>query len=291
MKVVVLMGGKSSEREISIKTGEAVSRALERLGHEVYKLDLSEDIAEKLLKIKPDKVFIALHGHYGEDGRIQGLLDILGIPYVGSGVLGSAISMDKDITKRLLKSEGIPTPEWITVRKNNLKSITWDTFPAVVKPADQGSSIGLKVVKNQKELNEAVKEAFELSEKVIIERFIEGRDMTVGILKGKVLPVIEIRPKKGIYDFESKYTKGMSEYVFVEDKTLSEKLQKISLRIFEIFELKDLARIDFRVDREGNPYVLEVNTIPGMTELSLFPMACKRAGLSFDEMIEELLRG
>ena len=277
------MGGRSSEREISLKTGKAVAKALRELGHEVIEMDLTDDLPCRILDLKPDKVFIALHGPYGEDGRVQGMLDILGIPYVGSGVLGSAVAMDKDVTKRILRSEGLPTPDWVCVRKG--EEVTWDRFPAVVKPADQGSSVGLKVVKNREEMSEAIKELFSLTEKVLVEEFIGGRDMTVGVLKERPLPVIEIRPKKGIYDYESKYTKGMTEYVFLEDEDLSRKLKDLAMRTHRLLGLKDMSRIDFRVTDRGDPYILEVNTIPGMTELSLFPMACRRAGLDFKEML------
>ncbi len=287
MRIVVLMGGRSSEREVSLRTGRAVAKALRELGHEVIEMDLSEDLPCKLMEVKPDKVFIALHGPYGEDGRVQGLLDILGIPYTGSGVLGSALAMDKDITKRLLRAEGLPTPDWISVRRGERPK--WDKFPAVVKPADQGSSVGLEIVREEEELEDAVKKLFSITEKVIVEEFIEGRDMTVGILKGRPLPVIEIRPKKGIYDYESKYTKGMTEYVFLEDEKLSKKLQELALRVHRLLELKDMSRVDFRVSKEGKPYILEVNTIPGMTELSLFPMACKKAGIDFKEMVSIIL--
>jgi len=288
LKIAVLMGGRSSEREISLKTGKAVANALRDIGHEVFELDLTEDLCQRLIEIRPDKVFIALHGPYGEDGRIQGLLDILGIPYTGSGVLGSALAMDKDITKRLLRSEGIPTPDWVCVRKAEPVP-EWKTFPAVVKPADQGSSVGLRIVENRKELENAVKELFQLTEKVLVESFIEGRDMTVGVLKDRALPVIEVKPKKGIYDYESKYTKGATEYIFLEEEGLSRELQNIALKVHRLLELKDLSRVDFRVDREGTPYVLEVNTIPGMTELSLLPMACRKAGIEFKEMLAIIL--
>jgi D-alanine-D-alanine ligase len=277
------MGGRSSEREVSLRTGRAVAKALREMGHEVIEMDLSPDLPCRLLEIKPDKVFIALHGPYGEDGRVQGMLDILGIPYVGSGVLGSALAMDKDVTKRILRSEGLPTPDWVCVKKG--EEVRWGRFPAVVKPADQGSSVGLRVVKNREELTEALKETFRITEKVIVEEFVKGRDMTVGVLKGRALPVIEIRPKKGIYDYESKYTKGMTEYVFLEDGELSERLQDLALRTHSLLELRDLSRVDFRVSEDGDPYILEVNTIPGMTELSLFPMACRKAGLDFKEML------
>lgn len=288
MRVVVLMGGRSAEREISLKSGQAVLRALQELGHEAIALDLTEDLCERLREIKPDKVFIALHGPYGEDGRVQGLLDILGIPYVGSGVLGSSIAMDKDITKKLLTFHGIKVPKWICVREKG-EELNWDIYPAVVKPADQGSSVGLFVVNGREEAKEAIEKCLEISKKVMVEEYIEGRDITVGILKGKPLPPIEIKPKKGIYDYESKYTKGMTEYTFLEEEEFVEKLQEIALLAYKVLELKDLSRVDFRVNREGTPYLLEVNTIPGLTELSLFPMACKRVGIDFKELISMLL--
>ncbi len=288
MKIAVLMGGKSSEREISLKTGRAVSKGLRELGYEVVELDLTEDIACKLLEIKPDKVFIALHGTYGEDGRVQGMLDLLGIDYVGSGVKSSALAMDKDLTKRILSCEGIPTPEWVSFRiKDEIPN--WEKFPAIVKPADQGSSVGLFLVKDREEMISRVKELFQLTEKIVVESFVEGRDMTVGLIKGKPLPVIEIIPKKGIYDYESKYTAGKSEYVFPPESDLTKELQDIALRTANILEIEDMGRVDFRVDEKGNPYVLEVNTIPGMTELSLLPMACKKAGISFNEMLSIIL--
>ncbi|HIQ31094.1 MAG TPA: D-alanine--D-alanine ligase [Aquifex aeolicus] len=288
MKVVVLMGGKSSEREVSLKTGRAVAEALRKLGHEVFELDLTPQLPCEILKIKPDKVFIALHGAYGEDGRVQGMLDILGIPYTGSGVLGSAIAMDKDITKKLLKAEGIPTPAWVCVRKGK-ELPRWEKFPAVVKPADQGSSVGLTVVENASQLKEAFEKLFTLSEKLIVEVFVKGRDMTVGVLKGRALPAIEIKPKKGVYDWESKYVKGRTEYTFLEEEGLARKLQDIALRVHDLLELGDVSRVDFRVDEGGNPYVLEVNTVPGMTELSLLPMACRKAGIDFVSMVAEIL--
>ena len=288
MKVVVLMGGRSYERDISLKTGKAVSEALRKLGHDVYELDLSADLPCRLLEMKPDKVFIALHGPYGEDGRVQGMLDIMGIPYTGSGVLASAIAMDKDITKRLLLSENIPTPRWVCVRKGEL-NFSWEEFPAVVKPADQGSSIGLKVARSSEELEKAVKELFSMTDKVLIESFVEGRDMTVGILKDRVLPPIEIVPRKGIYDYESKYTKGASEYVFLEEEELSKKLQDLALKVHKLLGLKDMSRVDFRVTPEGEAFVLEVNTVPGMTELSLLPMACRKIGIGFEEMLSIII--
>jgi len=280
------MGGRSAEREISLKTGQAVLKALQELGHEAIALDLEDSICEKLRQIKPDKVFIALHGPYGEDGRIQGLLDILGIPYVGSGVLGSALAMDKDTTKKILRFHNIPTPDWIAVRYG--EKPVWDRFPAVVKPSDQGSSVGLFVVNNQEELEKALEELWKITKKAIVEEFIEGREITVGILKQQTLPPIEIKPKKGIYDYESKYTKGMSEYEFLEEE-LAKELENLAIKAHNALELKDMSRVDFRVDKSGRPFVLEINTIPGMTELSLFPMACRKKGIDFKLMISMLI--
>jgi len=288
LRVVVLMGGRSSEREISLRTGRAVADALRELGHEVVELDLTPDLPCRLLELKPDRVFIALHGPYGEDGRVQGMLDVLGIPYTGSGVLASAVAMDKDVTKRLLRSEGIPTPDWICVRRGDPLP-RWESFPAVVKPADQGSSVGLSVVRNGEELERAIKDLSPLTEKIVVECFVEGRDMTVGILKGEPLPVVEIRPRSGLYDYESKYTPGKTEYLFPEEEPLTGELQRTALRVHRLLGLRDLSRVDFRVSPEGTPFVLEVNTVPGMTELSLFPMACRKAGIGFKEMLSVIL--
>lgn len=281
------MGGRSSEREISLKTGRAVAEGFRKLGHEVIEIDTEQGFPMNLIEAKPDLVFIALHGPYGEDGRVQGLLDMLGFRYVGSGVLGSAMAMDKNITKKILRCEGIPTPDWLCIRKG--KKYYWDRFPAVVKPADQGSSVGLHVVKKEKELHKALKDIFKITDRAIVEPFIHGRDMTVGILKDRALPVIEIRPRRGIYDFKSKYTKGETDYLFLEEDILASRLQEIALKVHRALELKDFSRVDFRVDEEGNPYVLEVNTIPGMTELSLFPMACAKEGIDFTRMLSIII--
>lgn len=290
MKVAVLMGGKSSEREISLKTGKAVANALRELGHEVYELDVTEDLCCKLLEIKPDKVFIALHGRYGEDGTVQGMLEILGIPYTGSDTIASAVSIDKDFTKRIVKSLGVKTPDWETfISEEDVLKTNWNKFPAVLKPVREGSSVGLKMVKGIEDLKKDATKLLKETERVIVEEFIEGRDVTVGVLKGEPLPVVEIIPKKGIYDYECKYTKGMSEYKILEDKDLSRKLQKISKKIYEFLSLKDFARIDFRVSKSGEIYFLEVNTIPGMTELSLLPMAAKERGIDFKKLISIII--
>ena len=290
MKVAVIMGGKSSEREISLKTGRAIVKALKELGHEVYTFDLSPELPCKLLELKPDKVFIALHGSPGEDGTVQGMLEILGIPYTGSDTITSAVCIDKDFTKRILQRENVKTPAWeVVYEEKDLEHLRWNTFPAVVKPAREGSSIGLKVVNSLSELKEYAEKLLKKSGKVMIEEFIKGKDLTVGILKGEPLPVIEIRPKKGIYDYESKYTKGMSEYIIIKDEALTKKLHEISKKIYRVLSLKDFARIDFRLSEEGEIYFLEVNTIPGMTELSLLPMAAGAKGVDFQKLIDIII--
>lgn len=290
MKVAVIMGGKSSEREISLKTGRAIVKALKELGHEVYTFDLSPELPCKLLELKPDKVFIALHGRPGEDGTVQGMLEILGIPYTGSDTITSAVCIDKDFTKRILQRENVKTPAWeVIYEEKDLEHLRWNTFPAVVKPAREGSSIGLKVVNSLSELKEYAEKLLKKSGKVMIEEFIKGKDLTVGILKGEPLPVIEIRPKKGIYDYESKYTKGMSEYIIIKDEALTKKLHEISKKIYRVLSLKDFARIDFRLSEEGEIYFLEVNTIPGMTELSLLPMAAGAKGIDFQKLINIII--
>ncbi len=288
MRIVVLMGGRSSEREISLKTGKAVAEGLRELGHEVIEMDLNSNTPCKLLEIKPDKVFIALHGAYGEDGRIQGMLDILGIPYTGTGVLGSSICMRKDITKKLLEYHGIKTPRWL-VPENEEEVKAWNIFPCIVKPIDEGSSVDLYICNGEDELAETTLNLWKKGKKIMVEEFIKGKDVTVGLLKGKPLPPIEIRPKKGIYDYESKYTKGKTEYVFLEDKELTDQLYKISSLINDIFELKDMARVDFRITDKKEIFTLEINTIPGMTELSLLPMASERMGIDFRELLHIII--
>jgi len=288
MRIAVITGGDSLEKEIALKGAKAVEESLKRLGYDVNVLEIDKDLCFKLRQINPEKAFIIAHGTYGEDGRVQGLLDILGIPYIGSNAKTSAICMDKDFSKQIFEQNHIKTPKWKAYKPRD--AIDWSIFPCIAKPASAGSSFGLFKVEDDKSLKEAAQNIFKIDDKLIIEEFIEGKDMTVGYFKGAILEPIEIIPKKGIYDFESKYTKGMSEYIFVEDEDIAKKLKDISSKIVDIFELKDMARIDFRVKGE-DIYTLEVNTIPGLTELSLLPMALKKVGISFDKMVEMLVNG
>ncbi len=288
MRIAVITGGDSLEKEIALKGAKAVESSLRKLGYEVDVFEIDENLCLKLKASKPQKAFIVAHGTYGEDGKVQGLLDILGIPYVGSNTKTSAICMDKDFSKQIFVQNHIKTPKWKAYKKED--DIDWDIFPCIAKPASAGSSFGLFKVEHDISLKEAAQNIFKIDDKLIIEEFIEGKDMTVGYFKGEILEPIEIIPKKGIYDFESKYTKGMSEYIFVEDKDISQKLKEITAKIVDVFELKDMARVDFRVKNQ-DIYTLEINTIPGLTELSLLPMALKKAGISFDKMVEMLVNG
>ena len=291
MKVAVLYGGESAESEISKKSAESVVKALKRLGHQTFEVELTPDAPLELAKIKPDKAFLALHGSPGEDGTVQGMLEIMKIPYTGCGVLSSAVSMDKDVFKRIAASHSITVPSGITLFEGEELPKTAE-FPCIVKPSRGGSSIATFLVKNEAELERAVKEAFKIDEKVLIEEFIEGREITVPVLNGKALPAVEINFPGRIYDYEAKYSSPTTKYTVPAPlgERLGKRLSKIAEKVFKVFECKGAVRVDFRVDEFGVPYLLELNTIPGLTERSLLPMAAEAAGMSFERLIEEMLR-
>ncbi len=294
-RIGVLMGGPSSEREVSLKSGKAVSDALKRKGFNVVEIDVGADLFERLKEI--DVAFVVLHGKPGEDGIIQGILEFMGIPYTGAGVLGSALGMNKLITKKILQFHGIKTPPFKILRKSGFSLPYEDLledleFPVVVKPVDEGSTIGVSIVYDKATLETALDRAFNYSEEVLIEKFITGRELTVGVVNDIVLPVIEIRPKKGFYDYESKYTKGLTEYLIpapIEDKVAA-KAQEWALIAHRALYQKGVSRTDFRMEESGELYVLEVNSIPGMTETSLLPKAAKAAGIGFDDLVVEILK-
>ncbi|MDP2681923.1 MAG: D-alanine--D-alanine ligase [Deltaproteobacteria bacterium] len=301
-KIGVLMGGMSTERGISLRSGQAVYDALIQKGYNVIKIDVGKDVYEQLTKEKIDMAFIALHGKYGEDGAIQGLLEIIGVPYTGSGIMSSAVCANKVVAKKFFMLNKIPTPAFMSLGVKGLKNMGVESFISmfkapgshlIVKPNSQGSTIGVTVVKNKSDLAKAVKKALRYDDTVLIERFVKGRELTVGILNGRTLPVIEIRPKGGIYDFKAKYTKGMTEYIAPAPlpKTLEKKVNSIALKAFDSLGCRGAARVDIMLDYKNRPYVLEVNTIPGMTEMSLLPKAALCAGISFPEMVEEILMG
>jgi len=288
-KIVVLYGGLSSEREVSLKTGKAVYNALIENGYSnVILFDVDKNIAQTLIDLKPHICFNALHGKFGEDGTIQGLLEILGIRYTGSNVAASAVAFDKVLSKYVFIANGIPTADYVVLKSNVNINIPFEK--CVVKPAREGSTIGISIVEDEKDFADAVNLAFKYDSKVIIEKFVSGKELTVGVVGEEVLPPIWIRPKKGFYDYESKYTKGMTEYVFETGLSIGEieVLKELALKSVKVLGCTSAARVDFIYD--GNEfYVLEVNTCPGMTETSLLPNAAREAGLSFICLIEKML--
>ncbi|HNY70712.1 MAG TPA: D-alanine--D-alanine ligase [Syntrophorhabdus sp.] len=286
-RVGVLMGGRSSERDISFKSGKAVIQGLKRRGYNVTAIDVDPDLAIKLKRKHIGAAFIALHGRWGEDGSVQGLLEIMGIPYTGSGVLGSAMAMDKVVMKMMFESMGIPSPAYTQAEDGGTVHFP---LPFVVKPANEGSTIGISIVKKQKEVMAAIKKARMFDKKVMIEKYIEGDEITVGIVNGEALPVVQVKPSSGFYDFEAKYTKGMTEYIVPAkiDKTIAKKAGDIAMEVYKAFELAGCVRIDMLVD-DDLPKVIDINTSPGMTETSLVPKAWESLGRTFDELVEAIL--
>lgn len=299
MKVAVLYGGTSGEREVSLSSGKGIMNALQKKGHEVIGIDFNPSKINELLTLDVDVVFLGLHGRFGEDGRIQGLLDMLNIPYVGSGVLGSALAMNKVKAKRILEREGlrVAKDQTLNVATFNREAFQFTlTYPAVVKPASEGSTIGLTIANNEQELLSGIEEGFKHDDDILIEEFIDGMEVTVAVLgeKGKeqALPVIEIVPKNKFYDYEAKYAPGMSDHIIPAgvDAEITAYLQKNAVLAHQSLDCRTYSRTDFIVPYDGStPVLLEVNTLPGMTPTSLFPDAAREIGLSYGDMIERLI--
>jgi len=291
-RIAVLMGGPSSEREISLKSGNCVLEALKEAQLNVTAFDVNRELPDRLIKGKIDLVFIALHGKPGEDGTIQGMLDILNIPYTGSGVLASALSMDKIASKRLFQIAGIPTAKFKAISKdkpctaNPLKN-----FPVVIKPSTEGSTIGVSIVKKESEFKKALETAFRYDDNIMCEKYIDGKEIAIGILEEKALPVIEIIPKSGFYDFNAKYRKKLTDFVVPAElqEEKSAQIKQIALNAHNVLGCTGMSRADMKLDSKLNPYVLEINTIPGLTETSLLPKAAQAAGISFMELCLRLL--
>lgn len=291
-RIGVLMGGVSHEREVSLKTGSAILQTLQEGGYPVVGIDVSSDIVQRLLEEHIDVAFIALHGRWGEDGTVQGLLELLRIPYTGSGVLASALAMNKIKAKEIFLFHGIPTPEFITPQEGKQADPPFPP-PWVVKPASEGSTIGIDIVMDTKGLQDAIQRARGYDQEVLVERFIEGKELTVGILKGEPLPAIEIDPKGGFYDYEAKYTPGMTEYLCpapISDQKKDE-VQGISLKAYHVLSCSGCARVDLLLSKAGEAFIIEVNTLPGMTETSLVPKAAAQVGISFPQLVEIILEG
>ncbi len=298
MNISILYGGDSAERKISMQTGLAVAGAI----HKNYSLDLINP-SENYLSLPnrllgSDLVFNALHGGNGENGNIQSFLEIYNFNYTGSGSKASKIAMDKHITKMLAKSNGINTPNWILIKYKKDISMSLEnkeskkfSYPYIVKPSNEGSTFGLTLVENEKELEGAIELAAKFSNEILIEEYIEGRELTVSILGNKPLPIVEIKPKNKIYDFECKYTSGMTDYIVPADisDSLTREISNEAVSIFKAIGCRHYGRVDFRLDKDNNPFLLEVNTLPGLTEHSLFPKAAEIAGLSFTDLIDTII--
>ncbi len=291
-KIGVLMGGLSPEREVSLTTGQAVFEAIQRNGLNAVTIDVDRNIAVKLAESRIDIAFIALHGTYGEDGTIQGILEYANIPYTGAGVLGSSIAYDKVKSKEIFKFNNIPSADYQVFDRNKKNISRTLDLPVVVKPSTQGSSIGISIVKNESEWPKALELAFKYSEEVLVEKFIEGRLVAIGMNGEQPFPIVHIKPKSEFYDYESKYTQGKTDYICPADLSAEEKsrCEDAAIKVVRALKSRGIPRVDAIVDDQGTPYVLEINTIPGMTPISLLPMAAKQAGMSFDALVLEILK-
>jgi D-alanine-D-alanine ligase len=327
MKVAVLFGGNSAERDVSIASGAQVAHALKQRGHQVLAVDtfrgvLSDAEQHALLEsgVAPeppseqelqivrakaggivqhtyfadaDVVFLALHGGSGEDGTIQAVFDAAGVTYTGSGHIGSAAAMDKDLAKRLFSAAGVPTPKWLMAPVDPAAAVRQLGLPLIVKSNKQGSTVGLTLVKSEDQLLAAIDEAFRHDDEVMIEEYIAGREFTVGILGDRALAVGEIIPKQcEIFDYESKYQKDGAAEIFPADLSpeASAEVQQLGLRAHQALKLRDYSRVDFRMDHQGNFYCLEANTLPGMTAFSLLPKSAAAVGISFPGLCDEICR-
>jgi D-alanine--D-alanine ligase len=299
-KIGVLMGGPSSEREISLKSGKAVCESLKKLGIEFAAIDITTDAieptAELLRSHRIQCAFLALHGRFGEDGQIQEILDDLNIPYTGSGVLASKLAMDKIASHRIFEAYNLNVPKYKVVEKSSYTLSSYDAgdfeFPVVVKPATHGSSVGLTIVDTAEALGNAIAFAFTFDERVLIEEYIRGREVTAGILDEKALPLVEIIPKKRIFDYEAKYQAGMTEYIVparLED-TVAVNLQKKALTAHKVLGCVGCSRVDIILREDSTAFILEVNTIPGLTQTSLLPKAANAAGIDFASLCVKLIR-
>lgn len=305
-KIGILAGGTSAEREVSLKSGNAVYKALLSRGYNAVFIDAAEDLHASITSQKVELVFMALHGGHGENGSVQGFLEVLGIPYTGSGVLASAVAMDKEASKKIFLYHGIPVPPFRIIHRDELPA-TIETvaagcliggsmidfgMPWVIKPAAEGSSIGVHIVKNDDELAPALNDAFKYGDTIIVEQYIRGKEIQIGILGHKALGGVEVRPSLEFYNYEAKYTPGLTNYILPPDVSDAdyEMLKATALDAHNALGCDGATRVDLILDAGGRAYMLEVNTIPGMTETSLLPKIAKLAGFEFADLIEEILK-
>jgi len=292
-KVGVLMGGLSAEREVSLESGAAVYKAFLERGYDAIAIDMGRDLAQILTKESVEVAFICLHGRYGEDGAVQGLLEVMGIPYTGAGVLASALAMNKIFAKKLFQASGLTVAPYRVVQQGHEPDLATIGFslPVVVKPSQEGSSVGVSIVRRVEEYQPALEAAFAYDAEILVEQFIKGREIQVGILEERALGAIEIVPKKEFYDYEAKYTPGMADHIL--PAPLSPDLYRQVLGAGEeahrALGCCGYSRVDFLVTDEDECYLLEVNTLPGMTALSLLPEIARGAGIGFAELVERIL--
>jgi D-alanine-D-alanine ligase len=301
LRVAVLKGGRSLEREVSLRSGARVEDALKRLGHEPIGIDVDHDLVRRLRELAPDVCFLALHGRDGEDGTIQELLEILGLPYTGSGVSACIRCTDKVLAKHHLEDAGLPTPDFVSFTETAFKQLGAAEalgeiaerigFPMVVKPADQGSALGLRVAESAAEVPGALVAALSYSSKVLLEQYVAGRDLAVSVLDGVALPIVEAMPETGMYDFDARYEIGRSRFVCPADlpDEVTARAQSLAVQVHELLGCRDVSRVDILLDADGGLHVLEANVIPGLTETSLLPQAADAAGIRFDDLIARLI--
>jgi len=306
-KIAVLMGGRSLEREVSLRSGERVFGALNELGYRAVALDVTSELVDTLRRERPDAVYIALHGRFGEDGTVQETLEFLGIPYTGPGVLSSSLAWDKSLSKRVFADAGVPTPPWVTFTADAFKEMgaagaldlvpdVVGGFPVVVKPTKQGSALGLTRVATPDALPEALLSALSYGDATLVERWIDGRELAVSVLDGadglEVLPAVEMVAKSGLFDFHAMYTRGETEYYCPArlEPDVAAEVAQLAAKCHSLLGCRDVSRVDMVVDGDGRPWVLEVNTSPGMTDTSLLPMAASAGGLDFNNLVDRLTR-
>ena len=300
--IAVLKGGRSLERNVSLTSGARVQDALERLGHEVVPIDVGHDLVSRLRDAPPDIAFVALHGRDGEDGTVQELLEVLAIPYTGSGVSSCIRCADKVLAKHAFQDAGLPTPPFYAWNEAAFKSLgAADAlpaiedrleFPIVVKPARQGSALGIKFARSAADVPAALVAAFSYDAKVLLERFVDGRELAVSILDGEPLPIVEALPKdEDFYDFDSRYEIGRTDFVCPAqlDDAVTAEVQRIAVAAYELLDCRGFARVDLILDAGGVPQLLEINTVPGLTETSLLPQAAEAAGIGFDDLVARVV--
>jgi D-alanine-D-alanine ligase len=303
-RVAVLKGGRSLERQVSLASGAQVEDALQRLGHDVVGLDVGHDLVARLRADAPDVAFIALHGRDGEDGTVQELLEILDVPYTGSGVHASVRCADKALAKHAMLDAGLPTPDFFAFSETAFKELGAAealghieerlAFPLVVKPANQGSALGIKFAATAADVPAALVAAFSYAPRVLLERYVPGRDLAVSVLGDAVLPIVEAVPvEEDFYDFAARYTIGRTTFVCPAELPggMTRRVQDLALAVHRTLGCRGFSRVDLMLGTDGEPQVLEVNTIPGMTETSLLPQAADAAGIPFDELVARMLQG